>query len=557
MAHKPRLGIQGPVVAWQDSWAGDASDLVMRTGTGSVCPSQDPKPEPAAFLNILKELNADFYVHHVIPGLEGDSSVLEDVARAGLDICLGNEYGNINGPWVEGTNRYDVPDEMIVEAGHIGRCIGLLYDEPEHLQINAGQYRKDGWFPHWGSTEGLRLEAARNKVEQAVHLRVEHVRSVLMKAELNNVSIPLISEQVFPTQFHTLAKAGMDLCPKIMKESFQSLQLSTALGAAKQYGRAMWVCADLWGPDTGEWFTRFHGFPGHSPQEFESALKLGYLMGPTHLFTENIDVLLKHTGSGFEKTEFGEVWRQFTGQFVPEHPLTWDHSQADPDIVIIHSDDSNYGQNERLFGSSELVGSAASQSVFQIWHLLSRGTIPAHGSCMHIPGYSFPRHELKREVPLEQFPLANGYPCKDENRIHPLFYPVNNVLVYDEQVSAEQLGQPKLIVAGGSTLSSDTLAAVIQRANDGSVVVIADWLLPASLPKEWLSSGKRGRGLWIVTHDFLEDRVREAVEPFLGKDSCWMQRFGTTEVRMSPKDSRGFTLEFELYGTGGHLIGAN
>ncbi|NOU96833.1 hypothetical protein GC093_26955 [Paenibacillus sp. LMG 31456] len=557
MDHKPRLGIQGPVVAWQDSWAGDASDLVMRTGTGSVCPSQDPKPEPEAFLNILKELDAEFYVHHVIPGLEGDTSVLEDVAHAGIDICLGNEYGNINGPWTEGTNRYDVPDEMIVQAGRIGRCIGLLYDEPEHLQINVGQYRKDGWFPHWGQTEGLSLETARNKVEHSVYSQVQHVQNVLKQAELSHLSMPLITEQVFPTLFHTLAKAGMDLCPKIMKESFQSLQLSTALGAAKQYGRAMWICADLWGPDTGEWFTRFHGFPGHSPQEFESALKLGYYMGPTHLFTENIDVLMKHTGSGFKRTEFGEVWKEFTGKFVPENPITWDHSQVDPDIVIIHSDDSNYGQNERLFGNPELVGSKGSQSIFQIWHLLSRGTIPAHGSCMHIPGYNFPRHELKREIPLERFPLTNGYVCKDGDRIHPLFYPVNNVLVYDEQVSAEQLGQPQLIVVGGSALSSDTLAAVIQRAKDGSVVVIADWLLPASLPKEWTSSGKSGLGQWIVTHDFLDDRVREAVEPFLGKDSCWMQRFGTTEVRMSPKDSRGFTLEFELYGTGGHKIGAN
>lgn len=102
------------------------------------------------------------------------------------------------------------------------------------------------------------------------------------------------------------------------------------------------------GPDTGKWFTRFPGFPGHSPQEFESALKMGYLMGPTHLFVENIDVLLRHKPEGFMKTEFGEVWLQFVRKFIPENPLTWHHAQADPDIAVIHSDDSNYGQNERL-----------------------------------------------------------------------------------------------------------------------------------------------------------------------------------------------------------------
>jgi hypothetical protein len=548
MAHRPKLGVQGPVVAWQDSWAGDASDLVMRTGTGSICPSQDPKPESDAFLNILHELKADFYVHHVIPEMKGSSQFLADISGAGLDICLGNEYGNINGPWAEGTNRFNVPDEVIVQAARSGRCIGLLYDEPEHLQINAGQYRKDGWFPHWGSTDGLNLQASRDRVEQSVRSQVQHVQSVLEYAGSTSTSMPLISEQVFPTMFHTFARAGMDMCPKIMKESFQSLQLSTALGAAKQYERALWICADLWGPDTGEWFTRFPGFPGHSPQEFKSALQMGYYMGPTHLFTENIDVLMRHTSNGFLTTEFGEVWKEFVGKFVPEHPLTWHHSQADADIAIIHSDDSNYGQNERLFGNRTrtLTGLGGSQSVFHIWHVLSRGTIPAHGSCMHIPGYDFPRHELKAEIPLERFPLIQGYACDDERLVHPLFYPVNNVLVFDEQVSAERLGQAKLIMVGGSSLSRDTLTAVIKRAEDGGVVVIADWLLPSDAPKSLRISGSKGLGQWIVTNDFLDDRVSSVVDPFLGEDRCWMQRFGNTEVRMYPRDSKGFTLDFEI-----------
>ncbi|MBD0378645.1 hypothetical protein [Paenibacillus sedimenti] len=544
-SHKPKLGIQGPVVAWQDPWAGEASDLIMRTGTGSICSSQDPKPETGAFVNILRELDADFYVHHVLPEVD-HWDVVADIAAAGMDICLGNEYGNINGPWVEGTNRYDVPDEAIIEASGSGRCIGLLYDEPEHLQINAGQYRKDGWFPHWGGTDGLNLEQSRSKVEQAVLTRAHHVKSVVERAGSPGESVPLISEHVFPTMFHTFARAGMDLCPKIMKESFQSLQLSTALGAAKQYGRALWICADLWGPDTGNWFTRFPGFPGHSPQEFESALKMGYFMGPSHLFVENIDVLLKHTTAGFAKTEFGEVWQQFVRKFIPEHPLTWHHSQAEPDIAIIHSDDGNYGQNVRLFGNRTLPTQdiIPSQSVFHIWHLLSRGAIPAHGSCMHIPGYDFPRHQLKREVPLERFPLEQGFAGSGGKRVHPLFYPLRNVLAFDDRVSAEKLGQPKLIIIGGTSLSADTLSMVTRRAEDGAVVVIADWLLPPDCPVQLRNSGKMGNGRWIVTNDFLAGAVKETVEPFLGEN--WTQRFGGAEVRMYPQDEEGFSLDFEI-----------
>jgi hypothetical protein len=392
----------------------------------------------------------------------------------------------------------------------------------------------------------MSLALSRNKVEQSAADRVGHVRRVLADAGMEPSSVPLISEQVFPTMFHTLARAGMDVCPKIMKESFQSLQLCTALGAAKQYGRSLWICADLWGPDTGTWFTRFPGFPGHSPEEFESALKMGYLMGPSHLFVENIDVLLKQVNSGFEKTEFGDIWTEFARKYVPEHPLTWSHRQADPDIVVIHSDDSNYGQNKNLFGNRTLETGTHSQSVFHIWHLLSRGTIPSHGSCMHIPGFDFPRHELKRQVPLADFPLEHGFANGRGKSVHPLFYPVNNVLAYDGNVSGRQLGMPKLIVAGGSSISSETFSALIEKAEEGAVVVIAEWLLPHDCPAKWRESGRTDAGKWIVTRHFLDERVREAVSPFLGEERCWIQRFESAEVRMYAKDEGGFTLDFEI-----------
>ncbi|MGF7031756.1 hypothetical protein J2T17_002670 [Paenibacillus mucilaginosus] len=547
MAHKPRLGIQGPVVGWPDSWAAEASEEIMRTGTGSLVPSQDPRPEPKAFLKALSELGADFYVHHVMPEAGEVPQLLVDAEEAGLDVCFGNEYGNINGPWVEGTNRYDVTDTAVEQAVRSGRCIGLLYDEPEHLQINAAQYRKDGWFPHWGSVDGLDLDSARRTVEEAVDARGRRVQHLLEQAGKPDASLPLISEHVFPVMFHTFARAGMDVCPKIMKESFQSLQLAAALGAAKQYGRSLWICADLWGPDAGAWFTRYPGFPGHSPEEFESALKLGYLMGPSHLFVENVDVLLRHSPQGFRQTEFGEVWEQFTRSFVPAHPLSWNHTRAEADIAVIHSDDANYGQNERSFGSRTFVSGEAQQSVFHIWHLLSRGTIPSHGSCMHIPGYEFPRHELKRATAPEAFPLEKGR-VLGGRPVHGLFYPARSVLVFDEKVTAQTLGQPGLILAGGSSLSPETFRALAARAEEGGVVVIARWLLPADCPGELTASARRGAGRWIVTDHFLEERVREAVEPHLGEPGCWTQRFGTSEVRITAKNTEGTQLEFDIAG---------
>jgi len=89
----PKLGLQGPVVSWQDPWAKEDSDSVMRTGTGAVVPSQDDRPEPKAYVNALKGLGAQFYVHHTFPGRDAEPAMLADLGEAGIDLVLGNEYG--------------------------------------------------------------------------------------------------------------------------------------------------------------------------------------------------------------------------------------------------------------------------------------------------------------------------------------------------------------------------------------------------------------------------------------------------------------------------------
>ncbi|UJF35604.1 hypothetical protein [Paenibacillus hexagrammi] len=149
-------------------------------------------------------------------------------------------------------------------------------------------------------------------------------------------------------------------------------------------------------------------------------------------------------------------------------------------------------------------------------------------------------------MPLDRFPLEQGFATDEGKRVHPLFYPVHNVLVFDEKVSAEMIGKPKLIMVGGSSLSSETLLAVIRKAEEGAIVVIAEWLLPTECPGKLRSNGKMGLGRWMVIHDFLDNTVKEVIEPFLGKERCWTQRFGTSEVRIHPKDNEGFTLDFEI-----------
>lgn len=536
-ATRPSFGIQGPVVALEDPWAGERSDAIMRTGTGVTIASQDAPTTPAAFVSALNDLGAEFYVHHVIPTEQSNDALLSDLSAAGIKLVLGNEYGNINGPYVDGTNRYDIPAALIGVAAASGTLMGVLYDEPEHLQIHGDQYRTDDFLPQFGDTTGMSAEAAIDTIDSAVRGIVDEVSTA---AHPGGRAIPVLTEQVFPVLFHTLARAGMTPCPKVMKESFQPLQLSTALGASLQYGREFWVCADLWGPDIGPWFTRAPGLPGHSPAEFASALRMAYFFAPTAMFVENVDVLVRHSlSAGFALTEYGEVWREFRADFVPANPLRWRFDQADADIVLIHAEDSDFGRHTQPFGNRLATAPDTAASVFEAWNLLSHGTIPAHGSSLHIPGYEFPRQRLNG-TPRDQFPLDVG--AATPTHLHGLFHAARNVLVFDEHVRDERLGNPQLILAVGSRLPGETLALLRQRAEHGATVVVARWLTA----EPWSHTETVGTGQWVVFDSLTDDEVLAATEPLLGRPDQWTQRFGDTEVRITAADPYGETLEFEI-----------
>jgi hypothetical protein len=529
---RPRLGIQGPVLAFQDPWAGDASDAIMRTGTGITIQSQDPALTPTQFVGALDDLGAEFYVHHVIPGVD-PQPMLDDLAAAGIDIVLGNEYGNINGPYVDGTNRYDLDPAHLRAAATAGILSAALYDEPEHLQIHADQYRKDGHLPHFGQTEGLDAEQSSTVIDATVRKIVGDV------AEAAGAPVPVLAEQVFPVMFHTLARAGMTPTPKILKESFSPLQLGTALGAARQYSRDFWICVDLWGPDIGPWPTRAPGFPGHSPAEFASALRLAHFFAPSHLFVENIDILARHEGGGaMRDTEFGEVWREFVRDFVPRHPLTWSFHDARADIALIHAEDSDFGRGHKPFGNRGATAPATSRSVFEAWHALTHGATPRGGTSFHLPEFDFPRHRLN-DVPRDRFPLAQG--SDRPTRLHGLFQPSRSVLAFDAHVTDAVLGHPELLVVAGSRLPEATLALLRRRAERGADVVIPSWLAGA-----YGRSERRGGGVWAVYDDIAD--VADVLAPHLGEADRWTQRFGEVEVRISPADIDGATLSFEIIG---------
>ncbi len=540
-ASGPRIGVQGSVMGWLDPWHPECSRTLMRTGEGRVLGPQDSSPSASEFVALLRTLGADFYLHHAMPGDSGIDRLIDDMAAAGLDFLLGNEYGNINGPFGETENRFDIPEAVAERAAATGRCLGLLYDETEHLQLHPSMYLdyhpgESGRNPRrhqWAAVDGLSLQESEDAVAEAVRRRVAGYGG----------GVDLWSEQVFPVMYHALARGGMNPCPKLLKEEFASVQVATALGAARQYGRKLGFCVDFWGQDVGDWFTRIWGFPGHSPAEYRSALELAYLMGPDLLFTENADVLARHTDAGFRLTEFGAVLEEFTQRFVPAHPLAYGHAQADPDVVLIRSDDTEWGLETHPYGNQALSFDYRSRTPFKVFSLMSRGRIPPNGLMTFLPQYTYHAGLWPRDDgTVKRLPLEQGVDPGLRTRTHRLFHPLPNLLVLDERAGGKALGDPGLIFLAGTRMTPDCLQAVADRVRGGATCVALRWLLPDG----WDRDRKDGDGRWIVVEDLECDRVAEAAAPFLGEEGVWMQRFGDFEVRWTDAAGDGVTLRHEV-----------
>ena len=143
--------------------------------------------------------------------------------------------------------------------------LGFMLDEADHMQINA----------HWpvidyygyedrhylAETEGLDLDAARQAVLAALQQR---------NAACSLAGKPAAVEFLFPVMMHTAARAGLNLSPKVLKETCGPAMLAVAMGAARQYNVDFWIDVDYW------WHNETLG---HSVERFRSALLLAYWSG--------------------------------------------------------------------------------------------------------------------------------------------------------------------------------------------------------------------------------------------------------------------------------------
>ena len=534
--YRPLIGIQNSVMAFTEPFGDPAlSEIYKRTGEGFHFPVQDGNPCIDEYCRMLSSENYDFLVQQTMPEEQNQLEFIERISQEDIKYILGNEFGSINRICTHNTNRADVSSKAVSLAAENSNFMGILYDESEHQQLHPEIYdAKHGDIAYqWADAKGKTLDEIENAVTEAVKEVVTHYTNT-----------PCYSEHVFPVMYHAFARGGMNLVPKVLKEEFQSLQLASALGAAVQYKRDMGICVDLWGSDVGEWFTRVWGFPGHSPLEFENALRMAWHFSPAFMFVENMDPLFLYSKQkGFNKTEFGEIYAKFIHEYVPMNPLPYRFNQAQADIALVRSDDTLISDkggffNYSMYGSRELTYDFTHTSVFKAWRFLSHNTLPDNGLTWFLPQFDFPKGRFPVTTEsIKSLPKISGEKVDGWENKHGLFYPLNNVLVFDHFASYEVLYTAKLIVVAGSRMSQRCMEDILKCVYEGATLLSVSWLMP----EQYRENMSYGHGQIIITEDFSEKS-----DYLLGDRNIWSQRFGQYEVQITNPTGDGISLNISV-----------
>lgn len=434
----------------------------------------------------------------------------EETLPAALENCDAHAIRyilNFEGAPIGWTPRQELCQDLTRRPGFLG----FMLDEADHMQINA----------HWpvidyygyedkhflAETEALDLNAARQAVLEALRQR-------------NNACAlagkPAAVEFLFPVMMHTAARAGLNLSPKILKETCGPAMLAVAMGAARQYGVDFWIDVDYW------WHNETLG---HPVERFRSALLLAYWSGASQIYVEGgAQWSQGHPLGG----QIEAAYREFLYDYVPAHPRPYDWRDFTPEIGILRYDDTCFDERQKYLGEypGPLYGHFPAQAEntewLNIWSLLSHGFVRTDS--------------VSHQWEARRFGSRT------------LFVPLNNVAVYDHEVGYETLKGLKLIFLSGVMLSQKTLAAVQLCVQEGATCVLPPRLAPEtsgfqSIQEPTLVSDHAGR--WLVVPEYYRlhyecffagpalPLLRETLRDLIGDGDHLLYRFGERQVRFN------------------------
>jgi hypothetical protein len=451
----------------------------------------------------------------------------ESLARKAAEFCLKNGWEFLLNVEMAPIG-WDMPAQMLQDAAKSGKCLGVVFDECDHRQINA-HWEFDRFLGHhvagkhyFAETEGMSLRQAYEAVlDNATRRNAVH----------RSAGLPVISEHLFPAMMHVLARAGFTVSTKVLKETQSVVMLACAVGAAKQYGTDLMIDVDEW------WHPQLCG---HSMKRYHSALRLAYWMGPSVIYTEG-GQLYQKGWHGLELTDQGRHLRDFAAKYVPEHPWPFTFRDLRPTTAIIHFDDTCFDDRQTRLTEfpCALYGHVPADRIntewLYVWNLLTHGYVRTDSLT----------HTWETKLPCQRI----------------LFAPMNNVVVYDHLAGDRELQDVDFIFFTGIEISPRTYAAVSRRVKEGATCVTPARLLPSEagpLKASEITIIRDGKGKWVVPADFYqlhyecwrngpaEEQLRDALEGLLGPEDEWRYRFGDQQVIGRMVDNDPDVLEFGL-----------
>ncbi len=396
------------------------------------------------------------------------------------------------------------PDSLKQELSGREGFLGFLLDEADHMQINA----------HWpvidyygyedrhflAETDGLDLFTARQAVLEALRMRNQACTASGKSAAV---------EFLFPVMMHTAARAGLNLSPKILKETCGPAMLAVAMGAARQYGVDFWIDVDYW------WHNETIGHPA---DRFRSALLLAYWSGASRIYVEGGAAWSKDhpVGKAIEA-----AYKEFLRDYVPSHPRPYDWRSFRPEIAILRYDDTCFDERQRFLGEfpgplyGHVPAGPENTEWLNIWSLLSHGFVRTDS--------------LSHQWEARRFGSRT------------LFVPLHNVAVYDHEVSYETLADLHLIFLTGALISPETTLAVERCVREGALCVLPPRLAPPGSGLEHVQEPTLvddGKGKWLAVPEFYRlhyecfyggpalPLLRETLRGLVGDGDHLVYRFG-------------------------------
>lgn len=413
------------------------------------------------------------------------------------------EHGNDWFRREDGRHFFLFPEALLEELGAAERLLGLMYDEAEHMQICANMVSK--------ANRPFMYDPAGHALAGAADAFAEAASAVARRHRRHGVR--LYTEHVFPVLFHGFARAGFTAGAKLLKEGWSPVHTACAMGAALQYDTPLWLTPDLWG---------LSNYPGHTVEEYRSALLFAYHMGAGCIYTENLAYkgagenegtcsLICVEGGRFTVTPYGEVAKWFINEYVPAHPRGYTFRDVRPRAAIVRQPDTCWGQGgtwypDTLFGHPDWKPDETTRAWIRLWHLLTRGAVPVESLSWFGRGY-------------EGKPLQ--FAC-----------PVDGIAVYDHHVGYGRLKGLEAIFLTGIGISAETRDAVARCVREGALCAALPHLLPEAVREKMGEKNtlQDGGGTWIRAAGFLEAHVRKAVRPLLPAPGRIRYRFGDAVV---------------------------